>query len=218
MEVSNKTLALFLVAAVVVSIGGTILSLDRLSRVSTVGYATDADTGTATLTIQTLASIKFAINTIDFGTGSVNSSTGIPQCNLTINASNAIAKSNCIGFYDTNNNGAIVDTFIIENDGNADLNITLNSTVNSTEFLGGSATYALFQYTVSNNVSGSGACGGTLGVPTWASFNNVNTNVCTNLSWSAPDTLRVGIRVGIPDDSLTGQRNATLIATGTEFV
>jgi hypothetical protein len=217
MEISNKTLALFLVGAIVVSLAGTIVSLNKLDALTTTGYATDTDSGTATLTVQTLASIKFAINTVNFGSGSVNTSTGIQQCNLTINDTYAITKSNCIGFYDNNNNAASGNTFTIENDGNANLNVTLNSTVNSTEFLGGSHVYALFQYTVSNNLSGSGACTGTLGVPTWASFSKVNTNVCTNLSWSAPDTLRVGIRVGIPADSGLGQRNATLTVTGTEF-
>ena len=53
MEISNKTLAILLLAAVAVSLGGTIISmnsLNRLGEITTTGYATDP-TGIVNLSV-----------------------------------------------------------------------------------------------------------------------------------------------------------------------
>lgn len=80
MDISNKTLALFLLAAMVVSLGGTIMSLSHISDLSATGLVTD--TGTVDLEIETALSITTEDdNNIDFGecqplagvTGTINS-------------------------------------------------------------------------------------------------------------------------------------------------
>lgn len=66
MTISNKTLALFMLAAVVVSLGGTILNLNQLTTISTTGLATD--TGTVNIDIAATVSITTEdSNAINFG-------------------------------------------------------------------------------------------------------------------------------------------------------
>ena len=209
MEISNKTLALFLVGAIVVSLAGTIVSLNKLNSLSTTGFVTD--TGTANLSVSTLTSIKFAIDAVDFGTGYVNTSLPTDRCILTINATSAIARIGCENFNSVNAAGG--DTFIIENDGNRFLNVSLNSSDNADDLVGGTGGTNSFMWTIDNNESSS--CAGTLPLGAWTEIDKVNTIVCSNLSFTtASDSLRVGINITIPDNSNTGVTSATLTATG----
>jgi len=67
MDISNKTLALFLLGAIVVSLGGTIMSLNKLGDISSVGLVTQ--TGTVNLAIESSLSITTQDrDTINFGT------------------------------------------------------------------------------------------------------------------------------------------------------
>lgn len=66
MDISNKTLGLLLVAAIVVSVGGTFLSLQQLGSLSATGYAT-SDTGLVNLTVEEVLSIELIDSVIDFG-------------------------------------------------------------------------------------------------------------------------------------------------------
>jgi hypothetical protein len=215
MDISNKALAMFLVVAVVVSLAGTFYSLRRLDSLSTTGFATS--TGTAQVNITSLASLVFTVNSIDFGIGNVNTTGGgINNCTLYANKSGAAGfkSANCANFATT-----MPVPFIIENDGNLPLNVTLNASKNATEFIGGgSATHAYpqFQYLVDDNETGSCPAGlGPLG------FTDVNksgpgTLVCQNFDYQAAnDTLVIGVRILIPDDAASGFKTATFTATGT---
>ncbi len=219
MEISNNTLALFLIAAVAISVVGTFVSLDKLntlSKLTATGFATSNSQATATLNISTTTSIKFSINSVDFGTGSVNTTGTYTNCTMTINESSAITKVGCIGFNDTNAAG---DTFIIENDGGTDLNVTLNSTKTAATFIGGNASIVSFQYAVSNNETASGnSCAGTLGLVGWTEVNTSDRNICTNLTYlDGADTLRLGVRVVIPYDAISGAKTSTFTATGVGY-
>jgi hypothetical protein len=210
MDIDNKTLLVFLVAAVVISLAGTIVSLNKLGRLSTVttGYA--SGTGTASINVSTTTSVRFAISTIDFGTGGVNTTGGYNNCTMTINDSSAITRVGCSGFNSVNTAG---DTFVIENDGNTDVNLTFNCSTNESAFIGGTASIRSFQYAVSNNESSS--CKGTLSATGWTNVPITNPNICTNLTYvDTTDTIRVGIRIVVPYDSIQGERSATFTATG----
>ena len=76
MSVSNKTLSILLLAAIVVSLGGTFISLNRLSGITPTGYATDE--GTVQLTIEEVVSITTEDNpNIDFGTCLLDTGVGL---------------------------------------------------------------------------------------------------------------------------------------------
>ena len=85
-EISNKTLAFLLVVAIAISLGGTFVSMNRLNTLMNLpgvtGFATANSTGTANVTITASASIRFAVNNLDFGIGAVNSSAGNTVCSL----------------------------------------------------------------------------------------------------------------------------------------
>ncbi len=78
MENTNKTLALLLVAAIVVSLGGTMISLEKLGQISTTGKATT--TGTSTINISSTYIVDLTDTTIDFGDGSL--AEGVDNCKI----------------------------------------------------------------------------------------------------------------------------------------
>ena len=207
MDVSNKTLAMFLVAAVVVSLVGTIISLNKLGTLTTTGYATG--TGRVELNVSTTTSIKFVLNTVNWSTGSVNSS-GYWNCTLTTVGGHT---AGCNGFNTWN------ESLVIENDGSTILsNVQVNSSAGNTTFPGGTQVYGgpLFMWNFSQNETSS--CGSLLGSATWVDVNTsgVGTLVCQGLDFlDANDTIRVGLYVNIPYTATPGLKTATLTATGT---
>jgi len=114
MDISNKTLGLLLVAAIVVSVGGTFFSLDKLDGFSTTGYATDG-TGAVNLSINTSVSIKMNDSVIDFGTCT------IPSGGATFSSNNTAASAN-----NTYCNGTFPDLMTVENDGNTNADVVVS--------------------------------------------------------------------------------------------
>ncbi len=212
MEISNKTLAWLVITAVVISFAGTLLSLYKLNNVSSSGYFTYNDTGTASVQVSQSVILRYAISTVSFGSGSVNSSGGFNNCILSINGSSTINKVGCEGF---NDNSANADAFILENAGTSFLNVTLNFSQDAASFIGGNTTLRFFKYAVSNNESSS--CVGAITNGGWTEVaENSSVSACTNLSWSdTTDTLRVGINISIPNDAASGIRTVSILAQGT---
>jgi len=112
-EVSNRVLAGLLIVAIVVSLGGTFISLQKMRTISfspLTGFAT-SDSGRVMLNVTTVAGIEFtsAYKDIDFGTGFVNASAygkgglkNTGNCTMwvngTISAAERYAKDgNCLG-------------------------------------------------------------------------------------------------------------------------
>ena len=122
----HKLLTGMLLAALVVSVAGAFMTLDSLSQVSGVtGAATG--TGTATTTISADATISTsADNAIAFGAGSVWS--GSAYAVLYSNNESAVNGDSNIS---VNGTWAIKDpdNITLENQGNTDLNITVQSNV-----------------------------------------------------------------------------------------
>jgi len=214
-EVSNKMLALLLLLAIVVSVAGTFVSLNRLSQTGVTGYAVSSDSGTAKVNVQSNTVLRFTVNNMDFGTGYVNTTGGYTNCTMNINTtSSTINKVGCVNFNTTGN------AFLLQNAGTTFLNITINSTQNASTFIGGgeqSGVYPLYQYMIANNLPGS--CAGTLSNTTWTNFIlGAQINICTNLSYvTTNNTLAIGVQLEIPYDSNTGQQTATIVAQGTSL-
>jgi hypothetical protein len=211
MELTNKTLALLLVAAIAVSLAGTIISLNKLNNVPTTGYATS--TATSNVTITSLNSVRFNVASIYFGSGSVNSSAGYNNCTLFANltAVGGWKSAGCINFA-----GSEPGPLIIENDGNVNLtNVQLVSSVAAAAFIGGIAVTPVYQYLVIQNETGSCATG--LGPTTWTDVNTTGsgTSICTKMDWQdAADSIAVGVYIVIPADA-TGAKTSTWTVTGT---
>ncbi len=211
MEMSNKTLSLLLVAAIAISLFGTIISVNKLSKFQTIktttGFAT-SDQGTATVYINSSTSIFFYVDTVNFGTGYVNGSAGAPQ-NCTMNSEGLKTTPGCIEF------NTVTQGFVLENEGTTIPSVQLSSDSNASEFLTG-ATWDYggpqFLYKVTNNETS--AC--TSPVP--ATYTNINdtapgTVICSGLDYQTDnDTLKIDIQINIPITTTTGQKTAILTA------
>lgn len=120
MDISNKTLGLLLVAAIVVSVGGTLVSLNKLETVSPTGLAT-SDTGVVTLSIDQYISIIVEDDSIDFGLCTLEDS-GLTLFNSSV--AGGYNNSNCDGPA-----ASAVSNITIRNAGTLDANLILNASV-----------------------------------------------------------------------------------------
>ncbi len=238
MDISNKSLALILVAAIVVSLGGTLVSMNRLNQFSmpmsgVTGFAS-YDTGEANLTISGKITISIEDDqVIDFGAGYVDgSNAGIQYCkidtydrNATLNATNF-----CIGFSnvsaDPGDPGFTNDKngpFKIVNDGNQDVFVYIQSNATPEQFIGSPSTTGVVNFTwmIDSNTTGSACTGGTNNVSSWREVTTTQrTYVCGSgekLKFAdGSDAVYLHLQVQIPED-VRSQSNAraTITATGT---
>jgi hypothetical protein len=218
MEISNKTLVWLVVATIIISIGGTILTVKNAGNV---GYATSNITANASVTVASQTILRFAVSSLNFGSGSVNT-TVVGQnanCTLTANATTAsITKgTECISFTTT------ADSLTLENAGNTNLNISVNFSTSSAGFPGGSLfpQFRKLRFTAGPNESGScqtPASNWNATVGNWVDVAPVNlTYLCYNLSWNDTiDTIRLGLQIVIPSDA-DGTKALTIIAQGTSI-
>jgi len=220
-QITNKSLAFLLVGAIVVSLFGTFISLNRLNSLSPglqgiTGLATNG-TGTVTLSVSSSASFRFAAPTVDFGTIQPNS-TGFWISTASNNswANGSGNANNCLS--------AVADAcrgIEIENDGNEVLNISFNTTSNATHLIGGTA--PAFSFMVANGTrvgpGNSDGCNGTITYDTWQTVvHDTMFPICNGtgnggLGYSAgADRVTIEFNLTIPGDApqATGQANITV--------
>jgi hypothetical protein len=212
-KVSNNALAALVVAALVVSVAGVYMAT---SRSAITGAQSANPNGTVQFVLQQVASLRFAINSVNFGTGFVNTSNQNRVCNLDTLGNNP--PELCRNFT------TVTQGFVLENDGTINLTVDLVSNATADQFIGGDTSLNSFQWRIANNETD--AC---LNLTGPANFTEVNTTspgtrICQprfgeassalNFLDSA-DTLLININVTIPYDALAGTKRALLIATGT---
>jgi len=231
-EISNKTLAFLLVGAIVVSLFGTFISLNRLDNIGPsglrqiTGMYTDSTTGTVQLNVQ--GDIAFSVvNSVNFG--DVTPITGTLM-NITTDNINAQGQGNdCT-------TGANCMALEIQNDGNEVINLTFNVSTNAAGLIGGSAPAAPGFYFYARNgnrtgVAASPGCTGNmsygrnnlgLGAGTnWQSISTgANYSICvTNNTLaftnglnftSGFDMVSIEFNLTIPADAVQGAKTATI--------
>lgn len=204
--VSNKTLASLLVVAIVLSLSGTLVSINRLSVIS--GFATSDALGNVSLQINSTVSLRMSAGTsnISFGSGVVSSN----PCTLDTDDGTTIG---CDGFT------AQDQGFIVYNDGNTPLTVTLDVNQNSSSLIGG--TSPAFQIKAVANLSES-SCANNLEATTWTDIiANTSMSICNSTGLEAgasEDALEIDIKLVIPDDApgTGGSRQAFFTFTGDE--
>jgi hypothetical protein len=201
MELSNKSLALLLVAAIVISLGGTLISLNRLSQQGLTGLAA----GTVVLNVSENMSCTISSN-VSFGTS-------VGAIETTVNLSTNLTNTN--GF----NNCATDPTcmgMMINNTGNINVNVTFNSDKNATTLLAGpGASNDDFQYSVVNG-SNTGLLPGCIaGLKTaWGYANETITTICTNLTaLSTNNVMTIEYNVTIDGNTPATYKTATITIT-----
>jgi|SRR3989344_971293 len=211
-EVSNKTLIVLLVIAIITVLGsfGTIISKLGFGANLITGLAT-VQYGTVNVTVQSTAAIFMTMVNMSFSSGTLDFS-GASLVNTTINSS-AI---NVINGKSYNSFQANIPNFQYRVDGNIDVNVSFTGTT-AGDFLGG--TGPAFKINITNNEGGSCA------------YIHFNTSVAPQYNLSADvlgnpqticnvsnfedstDTVNISVYLWIPSDTFTGLRNATLTLT-----
>jgi hypothetical protein len=206
-DISNKSLALVLAVAMIVSLGGTLVSLDRLGDTSITGLAI-VDTGTANITIQSDLSIQVVDTNTDFGVGfTIDQGPGMEYCDINTNGT-FNTTGDCVGF---NPSPAPLR---VENIGNQDVvNLTISFDSDAAAFLGG--TSPVLAYWV--NETESGACTGGTETATWTTVTNGdNVTICGDGGSNgfnfeaANDELFIHLNVSIPQDADTDSETMTI--------
>ncbi len=235
-EISNRTLVALLVATVVVSLGGTFIALGSINnKLSSLGLGTITGfalipNATATVTVQSVSSIKFSQASVAFGEGSVNTSGGFNNCTLSTLDGATGANSGCADFSQVDNG------FTIENDGNSNLSVELRSNISAADFIGLGSALFLWNVTVNEsnscrNTTNDGAINPNTTLGCGANSSNdvadncgsifegvstTNKNICPRLLYvDESDALNIDINISIPMDAPTGAKVAGLIVTGT---
>jgi len=211
-EISNKTLAILLIAAIVISLGGTLISLNRLARIKIpiiTGFYGAAEEAIVQLEITSLVQVNFTTDTINWGSGYVTA--GYDFCVL--NSYDAAIGANCTAF--TPQTAGLV----LENVGNK--NVTLNITMqkDAATFIGG--TSPVCQWNVSELESGS-APGLALTAGEWQTASTTSVVVCNStgngfLATDATDTLNFDVLVQIPSDASAGTKSDVMTASAAQI-
>jgi hypothetical protein len=222
-EVSNKALAILLVGAIVISLAGTLISINKVSQISSfsrrgnqiTGMALQ-DNGNVSLTIQGGAALAVKRG-INFGTVNPNGSI--------INISSEVS---LIGRGGSNDCSVVANCsgLEIENDGNIPINVTMNSSSNASDLIGGTGANWTF-FVANGNSSNTGNAtrpdGGCTMVPpiynsnAWTNFQKNTNYIICNSSVGAGlwyndtnDTITIEVNLTIPSDAATGIKTAVL--------
>jgi hypothetical protein len=163
------------------------------------GFAA-TDTAVVNVTITGTVSINFTIDVVDFGGGTVNG--GSPGAMLYTN-------------------GTIVDgswtpvstPLVLENIGNVNASINLNSDKNADSFIGGAS--PLFKIKVSDTADNTGACQNN-GATTYTEIGTSNITICNPLQYAnTTDEIDINVQLYVPNDAI-GAKTATLTAYATQ--
>lgn len=243
MEDSSRVLALLLVATIIVSLGGTIVSLNKIGELQFYTLTGRVTSGTVQLNLSSNAEITFTQAAIDFGTGWVNGSYN--NCTMHTNSTSGYNDTaSCLGEWTTGAGSTDYrNGFWIENIGSTNLTVNLNSSANAASFIGGSSPAPLFQWMILSDNSTDDDCvgtcsgvanqdslascnnawnitGGTGQIGVWEDVSTADKILCnsTNLfsSEEAQNEFIVNINVRVPKNAPVAQgATATLTVTGT---
>jgi len=175
-----------------------------------VGFASST-IGTATVNVSTDLSIYLVDSNITFGNGAVDSGS-----QYGILDSTGAAVTNC-SWNPTN------DPFVIQNDGNVNVNITITASTAAGTWFGGTPASAAMWYNYSNNEAGS--CLLDSGNPyvnatnsTWRILpvtSNIN-YTCQKLNYSEPsDEMRIDLKLQVPQDAPQGLKTNAITFTAS---
>ncbi|HLC72417.1 MAG TPA: hypothetical protein VJH37_02430 [Candidatus Nanoarchaeia archaeon] len=194
MHISQKTVAFLLCLTIVTVLGSFITLLEKLGTNSALtGFAT-FDTGVVNVTIQSTVDINLAVDNVDFGSGTINT-IGL---NTSLNTSDTAwgGGNNPNGFSDPG-------PFQVRNDGNVDVNISVNSSNTASSFIGG--TNPGYYFVASPVGTDDGCVANMTNNATPRGFSSSTLEICQNLTFGdAADTLNISIFVDIPSDAATG--------------
>ena len=195
MDISNRTLGLLLVAAIVVSIGSTFFMLNSVTTApGFTGYAVSAD-GTVDLDISNYASITLADPSIDFGDCTLPAGTGLEIYD------SSVVNTACTGI------NTSADFMDLENDGTVNVSIAVKTSETASSIYGTGALYD-----ISLNKNSQTGCATSPASQTTISTSD--TTVCSNFNSATHTGISARVHVNQTQSStITHQSTWTFTAT-----
>ncbi|HLD12891.1 MAG TPA: hypothetical protein VJB87_04845 [Candidatus Nanoarchaeia archaeon] len=197
-EITNRTLLYLSILAIFITLFGATVSFVKLGKVElpliTGLAASSTATGTVNVTISNTISISLNTSFVDFGNGSLAAAPSYTPINTT-------AGTNPSTFNEPYG-------LVIRNDGNVDINLTINGST-AAQFLGG--TTPSYMWNASDNESNScGASGLNYSTKNITgnitAMSNTHTRVCSNLTFAdATDEIIIEIYLNLSADTPAGR-------------
>ncbi len=243
-DISNKTLAVLVVLAIVVSLVG-IFSIHQGGLTGAAFANTTSQLGTTNFTVATVVTVVLDDNAIQFGTGIVNSSI---SNNATLDSFNATTAGG-EGFVVGNHSTSTADSIHIRNAGNVDFALDVNSSQVDVQLINGTDPAFFFRILNSSDVSdgvepgmgnasflykgmsndtagacASGALNGTIfGDGNFSStgsnstvLNATNHRLCSDFQFEGTQNeMDFFVQLRVPQNSAKGERQATLTFIAT---
>ena len=207
MKINDNSLVVLTVIALLTTVGGTVLIIQQLGPdlQMITGFASTV-TGTVNVTIQSTVSIILRIDHVHFSGGSAISGIAITELNTT----------GSDGGRQNPGTFANPGDFLIENNGNVDVNLTINGTP-AANWIGGTSPTYRFSSTNPGTDDGCSINRTNTGPTT---LDASKTDFCLNLTFSnAADTTNISIYLGIPSDSPLGSvSDPSVIITAAEVL
>ncbi|MFH1511660.1 MAG: hypothetical protein ABIF10_08275 [Candidatus Woesearchaeota archaeon] len=214
-EISNRTLAILLIGAIVISLGGTLISLNKLGKIKVMtltGFAgTNLTLGNVSLEITDLTWINFSIKRCNFGTGYIAGASTFCDMN-----SSGRMSSGCIGF--TANTGCN-SAFEIRNIGNKNVSLNISWALSGPNFLSDTAGRLYFR--MGNGTNGtthtSQGCRVSLLPLTWTQVtaNGYHNETCADFTTvSTNQYVHMNVRVNITKTATAGYKSNRIYAYG----
>lgn len=202
-DISNKALVALLVAAIAVSLVGTMVSINRIGKLGIPILTARATEGVVKLNITEDITIDVTQPTINFGSG--NPKAIYNNCTLSSNDTSVPA---C---WD-NSTAYSPSSFEIENEGSIPVDITIDSAKNTSDnFIGGTSARNSYKWATRNLETGAATT-----LYSWTEF-SAAVPECVGVLKSGvdEDEVYVDIQVMIPDDA-EGYKTDTITFTSSK--
>ncbi len=208
-EITNKTLAILIGIAIVISLAGLIM-VNQSKPVSLTGRGSSGS-GEARFSTLSEASVNVTKN-IDWGSGRVDSSADSAK----LYSNNA----SCVdGNWTLDETGDNARAIIIENDGTENISVDIKANTTAATFIGGALDGGPeYQYWVQEGEAGS-CVGGIKNGSTYTEFTAADTDyrICDLLNIGTTENqLNTSIYMKVPADAPTGSRKSTITFTATK--
>jgi hypothetical protein len=207
MEISNRTLAVLLVAAIVLSVGGAMLTVAKLGDLVSIlpisGITGFGVTGVVNVSLQPTATLNVSQTYVDFGVGTV---TALRTAALLI-SDNYSTNWTAYGAYAPR-------PLRVMNVGNVNLSVSVIADKNAATFFGG-GTGSSIQFNATNN--GTNACSGTIRVAMTEISSSATQYICSELQDAYnQNEVNVYTRLYIPYDAPTGNKTTIWTFNGSQ--
>lgn len=238
-NISNETLVFLLIVTIVVSVGSTLVSIQRINKLQLsplTGMASTA-TGYVNISIGSVASVSVVEGQIDFGSCTPNATIG---SNLSSNVSDFAANSWGSPGVCTGAAVSAPDNITIKNDGNMNINVTVRTDTLASTLLEGSEPWPPeFSFMARNASSGSyggvsygpgclnrttnanciGPSGGVGGLQwNWVNFSSASIDFCACDNLTSASAIFLFAKLNVPANAKSkGSQRATLTITATEI-